>query len=102
MFVSLFECTLPPSISKIDKGLFRKCNKMQQFEIPLQVIAICDSAFESCSSLKEMTIPPSVKSFGSSVFKGRRSLEKGLLSSSCSFYSINEEMFCGCKSLIKF
>lgn len=68
----------PEDLSKvkyIGDYAFKKCQKMQSIDIPLNVLSIGYYAFSQCNLLTVVNIPSSVKSIGNSAFTNCPSLE---------------------------
>lgn len=67
--ISLFNTTLPNSITKIDNEAFKNCYNLQHCTIPQNLEIISDMAFQDCHNLNDTVIlPNSVKTIGKMAF----------------------------------
>ena len=67
---SLWQITIPSSVTAIGEGAFWGCESLEQINIPDSVTSIGHSAFWGCKSLQEITIPSSVSAIEGNPFVG--------------------------------
>ena len=61
--------SVPKSVTKIRKGAFEDCNKLEKIILPENLTDIGDYAFRNCINLKNIKIPSGVKHIHSETFK---------------------------------
>lgn len=61
---------IPDSVKYIEDYAFRRCNKLANIKIPLNVISIGYFSFEECINIQNMFLPNSITSIGGGAFSG--------------------------------
>ncbi|MEE0974904.1 MAG: leucine-rich repeat domain-containing protein, partial [Muribaculaceae bacterium] len=60
----LAHVTIPPAVTKIDRGVFYNCPSLKEITIPQNVVAIGEFAFFDCENLTDIycmaTVPPEI------------------------------------------
>lgn len=72
---NLEQVTLPDSIRKIHSYCFLSCSKLQQIDLPSNLISLGESVFCYCRSLKAVTLPKSIRCIPEDCFEGCTALE---------------------------
>lgn len=70
-FYRCFDVTavhIPNSITKIGRGAFESCTRLESIDIPSNVITIEQAAFYGCTSLTSIKVPETVTEWGYNVF----------------------------------
>ena len=88
---------IPACVTRIGKGAFYGCEKLNNITIPGTVRTVGRNAFYGCSGLKSVIVRNGVTTFGDSVFWGCSSLTSVELPGSIS--TISFAMFRECRSL---
>jgi hypothetical protein len=91
---SLREVRLPPSLLKIDAGIFAGCQSLNDVAIPAGVTIIAEKAFFGCIALRTFSIPKSVVEIAPTAF-GSTFCCPSATSSVCRIYAA--EAVCDCK-----
>ena len=70
----LHSVRVPPGVTKICCGAFRRCDRLQKVVLPENIETIASLAFEWCILLKSINIPSGTTEIGSEAFAGNLSL----------------------------
>lgn len=89
--------SMPDTVKVIDRGAFRKSDRLNSIELPSGVTEIGKSAFLGCGALKSINIPASVTQISDKTFK--KSGLTGVSFDGDSVTSIGDEAFYGCSEL---
>lgn len=72
---AIVSVTIPPSISKIEAGVFSCCFRLRSATLPSSVTRIAEYAFSACTSLHAIVLPEKVKLIGDMAFRQCEELE---------------------------
>lgn len=95
--LSLETINIPSGVTKIAKGVFYGCNKLNDIELPSGVTSIGEAAFSDCTSLEYCIIPSACTSIDWAAFSGCTSLINTTISNPSTVLGGN--LFMGCTSL---
>lgn len=99
------------NLSRIEQEAFNGCKKLEEINLPEELITIDVGAFAYCESLKSLVIPPNVASIGAGAFKECSGLKSITVNetnkvydsrNNCNavIYSSNGTLIIGCESTI--
>ena len=95
-FSSLERVELSKCLSKIEDYAFRGCKKLNDIEIPDNIVEIGSSAFEYCTNLQQINLPEGLEKIGSGAFDYARNLSEIIIPESVK--TIDEFAFGGWSS----
>lgn len=94
---SLWQVTIPQSISALRVGFLYYCTGLKRVSIPNEISEFKSQAFYSCRELQSISIPSGVTAIGSSAFNTCLALSKIVLPTNLS--SIGANSFSACNGL---
>ena len=95
-FSSLERVELSKCLSKIEDYAFRGCKKLNDIEIPDNIVEIGSSAFEYCTNLQQINLPEGLEKIDSGAFDYARNLSEIIIPESVK--TIDEFAFGGWSS----
>ncbi|MBR4830048.1 MAG: leucine-rich repeat protein [Muribaculaceae bacterium] len=91
------ECSLPNSLTEIEKQAFFGCKGLKSITIPEQITILGASLFQDCTGLTQMNLPESLTEIGSSAFNGCNHLKTITIPNSV--VTIGSSAFANCSAL---
>ena len=70
----LYSVRVPPGVTKICSGAFRRCNWLEKVVLPESIESIGQGSFRWCISLESVAIPSGTTTIGGGAFAGNLSL----------------------------
>lgn len=92
---SLYDLTLPKTVTRIGDQALGNCSSLDRFDIPESVESIGKSAFLNCTALSSIVIPSKISVVDDNTFSGCTSLTTVTLPESVT--TIGQEAFSNCK-----